>query len=232
MNLYRSAAVAAVLSAISIGANAAPVTLFGDDVSFSFDDASLYGEAIVVGNSIFFQPTDFGAESLNGQGAVSVTDTLNITVEVTTSGYTMTEFTMAEFGDYELSAGATSVTASGRLQLTSQTETCPPINFPCFDSEAFNVSGLDTVGAATDWSGGTTIDLGDTAGWGSDTLVTAQMQNNLSATTLANGERAFIQKKAGGIGLEVSVVPVPAAVWLFGSALGMLGWMRRRSVAS
>jgi hypothetical protein len=28
-----------------------------------------------------------------------------------------------------------------------------------------------------------------------------------------------------------SVVPVPAAVWLFGSALGMLGWLRRRSSA-
>jgi len=27
----------------------------------------------------------------------------------------------------------------------------------------------------------------------------------------------------------ISVVPVPAAVWLFGSALGMLGWMRRRA---
>lgn len=26
----------------------------------------------------------------------------------------------------------------------------------------------------------------------------------------------------------IAVVPVPAAVWLFGSALGMLGWMRRR----
>ena len=28
--------------------------------------------------------------------------------------------------------------------------------------------------------------------------------------------------------LSATVVPVPAAVWLFGSALGMLGWMRRR----
>ena len=26
-------------------------------------------------------------------------------------------------------------------------------------------------------------------------------------------------------------VPVPAAVWLFGSALGLLGWMRRRTMA-
>jgi hypothetical protein len=28
---------------------------------------------------------------------------------------------------------------------------------------------------------------------------------------------------------SVSAVPVPAAVWLFGSALGLLGWMRRKA---
>ena len=30
-------------------------------------------------------------------------------------------------------------------------------------------------------------------------------------------------------GSGASVVPVPAAVWLFGSALGLLGWMRRKA---
>jgi hypothetical protein len=29
-----------------------------------------------------------------------------------------------------------------------------------------------------------------------------------------------------------NVVPIPAAVWLFGSGLGMLGWMRRKSTAA
>lgn len=29
--------------------------------------------------------------------------------------------------------------------------------------------------------------------------------------------------------VNFSIVPVPAAVWLFGSALGLLGWMRRRA---
>lgn len=28
---------------------------------------------------------------------------------------------------------------------------------------------------------------------------------------------------------EILPVPVPAAVWLFGSAVGLLGWMRRRA---
>lgn len=33
----------------------------------------------------------------------------------------------------------------------------------------------------------------------------------------------------GGELMTFQVVPVPAAVWLFGSALGLLGWARRRS---
>ena len=63
----------------------------------------------------------------------------------------------------------------------------------------------------------------------SDSSVIAQIQNNLSATTLNNGEQAWIEKKAAGVGLIVNPVPVPAAVWLFGSALALLGWIRRRT---
>ena len=30
---------------------------------------------------------------------------------------------------------------------------------------------------------------------------------------------------------DVGVVPIPATAWLFGSALGLLGWMRRKSIS-
>jgi len=45
--------------------------------------------------------------------------------------------------------------------------------------------------------------------------------------TIGNG---IAQGMPGAFDMTFQVVPVPAAVWLFGSALGILGWVRRRKV--
>jgi hypothetical protein len=41
----------------------------------------------------------------------------------------------------------------------------------------------------------------------------------------------YKKKKFRTTGLATTTVPVPAAAWLFGSALGFLAWLRRRKSA-
>lgn len=59
--------------------------------------------------------------------------------------------------------------------------------------------------------------------------------NNLALTNLGGGNWSLDNFVIGVSGykytfnVEAPVVPVPAAVWLFGSALGLMGAMRRRS---
>jgi len=212
--------------------NAAIVTLNGTDVSFTYDDSTVFGTANVVNNSIFFQPTNFIAESLNGAGAVSLRETLIIDVQATSAGYNMSSFLLAEQGDYELTGTGSSVSASGRLGVASLTSTCG-LFLPCKDASIFNVANtdLDTIGTLTAWSGSTSVDLADTIGWGSDSSVQLSLQNNLLATTLNDGESAMIQKKFGAIGITVNPVPVPAALWLFGSGLVGLAIFAKRKKA-
>lgn len=228
MKWYKVLLIAAGLS-LSGFASAAMVTLSGTDVDFTFDDSSLFGTGTVVGNSLFFQPTSFLAQSLNAGGTITATDTLIINV-VAKNGYDITSMAMAEQGDYILDGSTASVAASGRLGVTSTTTTCG--FFACNDSSIFNVGSLaDTGGVTAAWSGGTSVDLADTIGWGSDTSLSISFQNNLSATTLAGDPQAFIQKKFGAIGLVVNPVPVPAAVWLFASGLFGLVIAGRRKVS-
>lgn len=54
---------------------------------------------------------------------------------------------------------------------------------------------------------------------------------DLMSVTIAFGLSANSQVGLSGFVQQVQVVPVPAAVWLFGSALGLLGVARRRSAA-
>ncbi len=56
MNFTQKLAVGCLILASST-ANAALVTINGTNVSFTYDDATLYGTANVVGNAIFFGST-------------------------------------------------------------------------------------------------------------------------------------------------------------------------------
>ncbi len=45
---------------------------------------------------------------------------------------------------------------------------------------------------------------------------------------LTDGYQNILLQSGFGVRISGSVVPVPGAVWLFGSALGLLGWARRK----
>jgi hypothetical protein len=70
-----------------------------------------------------------------------------------------------------------------------------------------------------DWTsaGWTTRPNYHTSGLGAGAAVTSLLSSNLDLTDATAGH--FLVRAA---------VPVPAAAWLFGSAIGLLGWMRRR----
>jgi len=63
--------------------------------------------------------------------------------------------------------------------------------------------------------------------FGTITLISGS--NTLAPGTIFSIGNGIGVGNPGGDALTFQVVPVPAAVWLFGSALGLLGWARRKS---
>ena len=112
------------------------------------------------------------------------------------------------------------LTASSVPQVLQRSAAC----LLCQDEVLFNAGSLsDTGGNLALWDIGGMIDMS----WGMDSAVRVTIQNNLTAETLANQEIAFIQKKFSVT--TIPEVPVPAAIWLFGSGLlGLIGIARRR----
>jgi len=229
MNFFRNAsAIGVVLLATS--AHSATITQMGTDISFTYDDATLFGVGTVSGNNIFFTPDAFLAQSIDGAGVATSVDTLDIHVVTTTAGFNLTSFLLIENGDYKLEGAGANVDADTVFQVVSNTNLTGCSGILCQDAFSTSAGALtDTGGASVTWSLGGGIDLADTVGWGSDTDVNISLENTLLADTTTMGEIAFIQKKFGAIGITINPVPVPAAVWLFGSGLlGLIGIARRR----
>jgi hypothetical protein len=105
----------------------------------------------------------------------------------------------------------------------------------------FTLGGNGTVDSIVGNSGtAVTVVIGgdDVASGAPQSL--AGSYSNLSLSAIAGAAAGFQRYKLGNgvvgsggydFAFDVAVVPVPAAVWLFGSALGLMGVMRRRTAA-
>lgn len=216
---------------------AGEVGLEGATVCFVYDPNDIdpvFGSLSVSGDNIFVTPTSFKAESNDGAGTVQVSGTGTIQV-VAKPGYVLDGINVGEIGDYrmlEAAGGNTSVDVDGWLRVFDWFDPTPI--FGTEETTNLTIMGDLTIadGNNHNWTGSGGFDL-TTVLWDDRDHVGLTLQNTLTALSTLLGDQAMIQKKAIGSEITVSVdttlVPVPAAVWLFGSGLlGLAGMARRK----
>lgn len=205
-----------------------------DSIMFRFTGTSsslgLFGDIEVIGNNIVTFPTDFRAESLNGALTVSVNDNRNIQITAK-PGYRIDSINILERGDYLMSGTGNTIDVDGWFDIWD-------LNNPVFgptDTQILSISDdLTTIDSNIHtWTGTASFDLTGPA-WDGVNQLNLNIQNNLYATTYNHGDIAWVEKKIAGVNfvvtqVPVSSVPVPSAVWLFGSGLlGLVGLARRK----
>lgn len=213
------------LMAVAGSATAATVAICGPNICYEYDNAQAgiakFGSPNLVGDTMQFLPVNFRAESSNGAGFDVDSATFVFSRVYSVSGAEIINITAKESGDYRIINGGN-------------------VDVDLYLQAASNVNALDLAinlnnFAASGHSGGTQL-------WALNAAVTPAalfasvandmaltVQNTLTAFTGSTGQLAWIQKK---LILEVAVVPVPAAAWLFASGLGLLGLARRRLLAA
>jgi hypothetical protein len=208
-------------------ASAAIVTWCGPTICYEFDDQQAaitdpvdsYGTPVLDGDSLVFTPNAFRAES--SDIADTDTATANFVAKVySLNGEDILQIAVTELIDYDIVNNG-EVRADLRLTI---------VNSPDFDSNlaTFQTSG-DTGGQQLTILNGS---IEPVESLSDSTELQLTMQNTLTTKTFsaeeggALGDNAWIQKK---VTLTATVVPIPAAVWLFGSGLvGLFVFGRRR----
>ena len=229
--VYLLRLVAYGLFSIIFSANSAVVTIEGDNLTFTYDNSTLFGSANVVGNSIFFLPNNFSAQSVNDQGSTLSSDIVDVQIKVRDETiHLMDRFILYESGDYKISDSTASVDVSAQFMVISFERTCDSHGiFVCNQSEIFGAAeNFIGDGQLRDWSLTGFIDLDTLSLWGDDSYVNVRIQNNLYATALEQGDIAQIEKKFGVIGIQVELQPIPVlpGIHLFLSGLIGLGLIR------
>ncbi len=215
--------------ALSGAAFAASVTLAGNTIDFSFDDAllGLFGPASVSGDTLYFTPTDFTATSLNGAGFALTHDTLNIQVSAH-AGWMFSTLDLVERGDYLLLGSGSTADVGGQMRVFD-------IAAPLTDTPAAiaSLSPLNLTGMPThNWTAQASADL---SAWDSVQAINVTLENLLLASTGANASLAFVEKKFVGLTpFMVAAAPVPEAETyaMMLAGLGLVGVaVARRRIA-
>lgn len=204
---------------------AASVTLSGTTVDFTFDDAmlGLFGPANVSGNSLYFTPTNFKAQSLNGAGFALTNETMNIKVS-THSDWLFSSIGLVERGDYLLLGSGSMADVAGQMRIFDVATPLVDVTASIVSSSPLNLVGLPTH----NWDAQVSTDL---SAWNTTQMINVTIENLLLASTGAMPSLAFVEKKF--VGLTVVTAPIPEAETyaMMLAGLGLVGFaaMRRRA---
>lgn len=195
----------------SVTASAATVLLSGANFDVEYDSAltGLFGTPSISNNSIYFTPTNFKAESLNGFGVVTANSTVNLKI-IPKNGFVLGNLFLQERGDYVLRG------ANSYVEVTGQTRAFLTTN--PFNELSNAITSLAPMlvrnGLQNNWSASSFINLSGLNPVGNES-VNYTIENLLEAYTEASDigpKRAFIEKKFSGFSVQVSPVPEPSAV--------------------
>jgi len=213
--------------AISGVAFAVPVTLTGATVSFTFDSAlsGLFGAPAVSGDTLFFTPTNYKAESFNGSGFASASQTFNIAVNAN-AGYLVSAVNLTEDGDYYNIGPSAGVAVGGKLYVRDLASPVAPVLIGKIKADVplNDVTSLANF-ETTDWTShtGVTIPAGWNKAGGFVSGVNVTIENILLAKSMNPVSAAFIEKKFVALDLITAPVPEPTTDAMLLVGLGLVG---------
>lgn len=206
---YMKILLASLLFGLSGLAQAADVTFSnisdGNNSPAYFDPATTVPDA-GDGNILNIGINNFEANGASG-ATTSAVDTLSMIITAP-DGYYITSVTYSEAGEVETTNGV--ATASGSIVADGK-----PSNF------------LTQVAAPGTALGGWSITAGPVAIDNKESIAVS-ITNSLFAFAFTPLDIARIEKTEASLSVQIAPVPLPAAAWLFGSALIALVSIQRR----
>lgn len=199
----------------------------GDTVDFYYDDEDpgtmAFGTMQISGDTIFATPSTFQTTALNGVGTTSFSNTGSVIV-MAKDGFSFSSVDILEGGTYN-------TTGNGTVDVTSSIRVMDSDFIPRQETNFLNISDL-TASGANSWEGDFSYDM-TTGMWDSTNSIQLTLSTMLTAVSPDAGSIATINQTLAGssMGMSIStVVPVPAAAWLFFSGLvGLAGFARRKT---
>lgn len=204
---------------------AASVTLSGTTVDYTFDDAllGLFGPASVSGNTLYFTPVTFSAQSLNGAGFALANATLNI--EVTAhANWSFNAIDLTEKGSYMLLGAGSSADVGGQMRVFDVAQPLADLTSSILPTTALDQTGLST----NNWVAGASADL---SAWNSAQTVNVTVQNLLLASTGISPSLALVEKHFVGLTAVTAPIPEAETYAMMLAGLGLVGFAvaRRRA---